>query len=55
MHPKKSRFVESVIWNKIYTAYKDGEISSLKYENKKLKEKIKSLELYVEGLSKSTS
>lgn len=27
MHPKKSRFVESVIWNKIYTAYKDGEIS----------------------------
>lgn len=27
MHPKKSRFVESVIWNKIYTAYKDGEIN----------------------------
>lgn len=26
MHPKKSRFVESVIWNKIYVAYKDGEI-----------------------------
>ena len=26
MHPKKSRFVESVIWNKIYLAYKDGSI-----------------------------
>ena len=26
MHPKKSRFVESVIWNKIYLAYKDGGI-----------------------------
>ena len=26
MHPKKSRFVESVIWNKIYVAYKDGKI-----------------------------
>lgn len=26
MHPKKSRFVESVIWNKIYLAYKDGKI-----------------------------
>lgn len=23
MHPKKSRYVESVIWNKIYLAYKD--------------------------------
>lgn len=26
MHPKKSRYVESVIWNKIYTAYKEGKI-----------------------------
>ena len=26
MHPKKSRFVESVIWNKVYLAYKDGDI-----------------------------
>lgn len=26
MHPKKSRFIESVIWNKIYLAYKDGNI-----------------------------
>ena len=26
MHPKKSRFIESVIWNKIYLAYKDGSI-----------------------------
>lgn len=26
MHPKKSRFVESVIWNKIYLAYKEGTI-----------------------------
>lgn len=26
MHPKKSRFVESVIWNKIYLAYKEGKI-----------------------------
>lgn len=26
MHPKKSRFVESVIWNKIYLAYKDKKI-----------------------------
>lgn len=26
MHPKKSRFVESVIWNKIYLAYKEGNI-----------------------------
>lgn len=26
MHPKKSRYVESVIWNKIYLAYKDGKI-----------------------------
>ena len=24
MHPKKSRYVESVIWNKIYLSYKDG-------------------------------
>lgn len=27
MHPKKSRFVESVIWNKIYLAYKEGKIN----------------------------
>ena len=27
MHPKKSRYVESVIWNKIYLAYKDGKIN----------------------------
>ena len=26
MHPKKSRYVESVIWNKIYNSYKDGKI-----------------------------
>lgn len=26
MHPKKSRYVESVIWNKIYSAYKEGKI-----------------------------
>ena len=26
MHPKKSRYVESVICNKIYLAYKDGKI-----------------------------
>lgn len=26
MHPKKSRFVESVIWNKIYEAYQDNKI-----------------------------
>ena len=26
MHPKKSRYVESVIWNKIYTSYRDGKI-----------------------------
>lgn len=26
MHPKKSRYVESVIWNKIYSSYKDGKI-----------------------------
>ena len=26
MHPKKARFVESVIWNKIYLAYKDKKI-----------------------------
>lgn len=35
--------------------YKDMEISSLKYENKQLKEKLASLEVYVESLSKSTS
>lgn len=26
MHPKKARYVESVIWNKIYTSYKEGKI-----------------------------
>ncbi|MCI8460039.1 MAG: mechanosensitive ion channel family protein [Bacilli bacterium] len=26
MHPKKSLYVESVIWNKIYNAYKEGKI-----------------------------
>ena len=26
IHPKKARYVESVIWNKIYEAYKNGEI-----------------------------
>lgn len=27
MHPKKCRYMESVIWNKIYYAYKEGKIS----------------------------
>lgn len=27
MHPKKSRFVESVIWNKVYLAYKEEKIN----------------------------
>ena len=27
MHPKKARYIESVIWNKIYNAYKDGLIN----------------------------
>ncbi len=27
MHPKKARFVESVIWNKIYLAFKEGRIN----------------------------
>ena len=27
MHPKKSRYIESVIWNKIYTSYKEGTIN----------------------------
>lgn len=27
MHPKKARYVESVIWNKIYLAYKDNKIN----------------------------
>ena len=27
MHPKKARYVESVIWNKIYLAYKDKKIN----------------------------
>jgi small-conductance mechanosensitive channel len=26
MHPKKSRYVESTIWNKIYLAYTEGKI-----------------------------
>ena len=26
MHPKKSRYIESVIWNKIYLAFKEGKI-----------------------------
>jgi small-conductance mechanosensitive channel len=26
IHPKKARYVESVIWNKIYVAYKNGDI-----------------------------
>lgn len=27
MHPKKARYVESVIWNKIYTAFREGRIN----------------------------
>lgn len=27
MHPKKARYVESVIWNKIYLAFKEGKIN----------------------------
>ena len=27
MHPKKARYIESVIWNKIYNAYKEGLIN----------------------------
>ena len=27
MHPKKARYIESVIWNKIYTSYKEGKIN----------------------------
>ena len=27
MHPKKARYIESVIWNKIYLAYKDEKIN----------------------------
>lgn len=27
MHPKKARYIESVIWNKIYLAYKDKKIN----------------------------
>ena len=30
MHPKKARYIESVIWNKIYTAYKEGNINLFK-------------------------
>ena len=26
MHPKKAKYIESVIWNKIYLAYKDGKM-----------------------------
>lgn len=27
MHPKKARYIESVIWNKIYLGYKEGKIN----------------------------
>ena len=27
MHPKKARYVESEIWNKIYNSYKDNKIN----------------------------
>ena len=27
MHPKKARYIESVIWNKIYNSYKEGKIN----------------------------
>lgn len=27
MHPKKARYIESVIWNKIYLAYREGKIN----------------------------
>lgn len=30
MHPKKARYIESVIWNKIYTSYKEGKINLYK-------------------------
>lgn len=30
MHPKKARYIESVIWNKIYTSYKEGKINLFK-------------------------
>ena len=52
---KDTYLVESFKTLGAVITYKDGEIASLKYENKKLKEQIKNLELYVEGLSKSAS
>lgn len=30
MHPKKARYIESVIWNKIYTSYREGKINLYK-------------------------
>ena len=30
MHPKKARYIESVIWNKIYSSYKEGKINLFK-------------------------
>lgn len=30
MHPKKARYIESVIWNKIYNSYKEGKINLYK-------------------------
>ncbi len=30
MNPKKARYIESVIWNKVYLAYKDGKINLFK-------------------------
>ena len=30
MHPKKARYVESVIWNKIYNSYREGKINLYK-------------------------
>ena len=32
MHPKKARYIESVIWNKIYTSYKEGRINLYEVE-----------------------
>ena len=33
MHPKKARYVESVIWNKIYLAFREGKINLFTGEN----------------------
>lgn len=30
IHPKKARYIESVIWNKVYTSYIDGKINLFK-------------------------